>query len=1022
MAKIDYIKHLSHAFMMLAFMGAVSACVQDDYVVDGVVKTKASKEGLSVSPIVSESTVKNAVTRTDSDADLKEKDLNTLDVFVEHITNGTGDGTIMKQYHLPFEIGEGGEAGAAVQEAVNNWLADKWREEGLLDGEKYNIYVAANNPKTTATTIANVTALKALTYDEVSAGVAKLDTDGNIGWASTAADAPTSGNIYKLYNANPGDARALTAEKEFMMDGVIKEWTPVTGSKTQVFPVTMNRAAAKIVMNLKFDADFLKSLQYDKDTDGNYTIPKADKDKVEITGTPGWRFNNFAFGAPVFAPDAAGDGIQVHNSGFMIYEGTGYEGDDKHHAIVTYSYPNKWTDATSAPSLVVSIGFKEGTGESAVTTYNYYRIPIVPKETKTLNRNTLYVIDATIASRGSESHEDITEMDNLVYEVLPWNDESNSAAIHNDVESVQHYYFKVNPKVYTLRGDGDQDVVLTYLKAAGTKVNWKLFTYDENGNQTGVVAKDATGATRAWFYNANGAFTTTYNDNESGMNWSNTGPTPMGVKIEQSTEGTSGSSGTVTVTSHALNNRAIKYIRLRVYLDEEATFKNGKETLYEDIIIRHFPTDNIQNIVGSWSSYHSAGSGTQEVTLTTRSLVEAEAWKEQYGVNYTTQELPATDYISYAEYSDHAGETGYTMTGPTTVTRNAFLAAVQTNDNRRNANSQADAVADAGEGHTYYWGTGEQTVGTNVRQRDFGNYTYDYYTNGSQYNRYNLYRYSNYYSATYTHTYTYTQYSMTVEMVSTGDWVDWDRDEGVTYNQANVKYTRASIFTAKVYDESRELVYAIQPTRSGTQGNRQYTYEIASSQTGGEYAVYAEGTGYTTNTSNMNGLSNNHMYVIQISSTSEGYIMGRPILGNPNQYLSQDDVVSPAFMIASQLGAVTTTNDNQVAATHCGNYMEVAEDGTRYTGWRLPTPDEIGVITRYQQGTINGVTISNAAYQAMTPVLTGNTYWSLTGQAVSTGMGQGGPYLRCVRDLSATEVDHLNGFDKIIEKYQGSGN
>ena len=136
--------------------------------------------------------------------------------------------------------------------------------------------------------------------------------------------------------------------------------------------------------------------------------------------------------------------------------------------------------------------------------------------------------------------------------------------------------------------------------------------------------------------------------------------------------------------------------------------------------------------------------------------------------------------------------------------------------------------------------------------------------------------------------------------------------------------------------------------------------------------------------------------------------------------LSNDDVVSPAFMIASQLGAVTTTNDNQVAATHCSRYMEVATDGTRYTGWRLPTPDEISVITRYQNGTINGVTISNSNYQAMTPVLTGNTYWSLTGNAVSTGIGTGGPYLRCVRDLSAAEVEAINGFDKIVEKYRNN--
>ena len=779
-----------------------------------------------------------------------------------------------------------------------------------------------------------------------------------------------------------------------MMDGVIKDWSPDTSKKHQDFNVDLNRAAAKIVLNVKFDADFVKSLAYDKDDQGEYTVEKPASEKVTITGTPAWKFYNFAFGAPVFTPDTAPTaGVEVHNSGFNIFHNESIAGGTPF-TITTYSYPNVWTETTDAPSIVISVEYTQ----DGVKSYNYYRIPIVAKDTKSFDRNTIYVIDATIATRGSESHEDITEMDNLVYEVLPWNDETNSAAIHNDVESVQHYYFKVNPKIYTLRGDGDQDVVLTYLKAAGTKVNWKLFTYDENGNQTGVVAKDATGATRAWFYNANGTFTTTYNDNESGMNWSNTGPTPMGVKIEQSTEGTSGSTGTVTVTSHALNNRAIKYIRLRVYLDEEATFKNGKETMYEDIIIRHFPTDNIQNIVGTWSSYHSAGSGTQEVTLTTTSLVEAEAWKEQYGVNYTTQELTATDYISYAEYSDHAGETGYTMTGPTTVTQNAFQSAVQTNTNRRNANSQANAVADAGEGHTYYWGENPQRSNWN---------NYDYYTGNTPY------KYQSYHSATYTHAYTYTQYSMTVEMVSTGNWFDI-ADLGQTYSGNARKINGNSHFFAKVFDDG--VVNAVVVNYDGNA--KTYTLKHGNNY---EYYSYWNGSSTSYMQTYFNH-TNNHMYVIQISSTSEGYIMGRPILGNPNANLSQDDVVSPAFMIASQLGAVTPFDDANDAATHCSRYMEVADDGTRYSGWRLPTEDEISVITRYQNGTINGVTISNSEYQAMTPVLTGRTYWSLTGDEVNTGIGEGGPYLRCVRDLSAAEVDHLNGFDKIIEKYQSSGN
>ncbi len=968
---------------MLAFMGAVSACVNDDYVVEDVIKTKASKEGLTISPTVSESSMVVATTRTPSDPDVKEKDMNTLDVFVEHITggeNGTPDGTIMLAYHLTRV------EGSSYAEKVDHLLAQSWRKEQLKDGEYYNIYVAANSTQTQSIEKgANVSVLTGLVYNE-NENDAIIDPEtGTFKWV----DGKPAGDIYKLYAGTAAeDWRALTDKKEFMMDGVIKGWTPDATTQDQRFEVTMNRAAAKIVLNIKFDADFLDELA---------------EDGVTIDGSPSWWFNSFAFDAPVFAPATAAPATEVYNGDFRIGHYEGFTGDDKHTQIITYTYPNSWETAdylSKAPSMILSVGYKEGTGTTATTSYHYYRVPLVKSEVTSIDRNKIYVINATIATRGSDTHEDITVMKDLIYEVLPWNDETNSAAIHNEVQSVQHYYFKVNPKVYTLRGDGDQDVVLTYLKAAGTKVNWKLFTYDDNGNQTGVVAKDASGATRAWFYNADGAFTTTYNDNESGMNWSNTGPTPMGVKIEQSTEGTSGSTGTVTVTSHALNNRAIKYIRLRVYLDEEATFKNGKETMYEDIIIRHFPTDNIQNIVGSWSSYHAAGSGTQEVTLTTRSLAEAEAWKEQYGVNYTTQELPATDYISYDEYSDHAGETGYTMTGPTTVTQNAFQTAVQGNTNRRNANSQANAVADAGEGHTYYWGENPQTSNW---------YNYDYYTGN-----YNTpYKYQSYHSASYTHTYTYTLYSMTVEMVSTGNWFDI-ADLGQTYSGNARKINANSNFFAKVYEDG--ITKAVVVNQNGAAK----TYSLKSGANT-DYYYYWDGSQTQYMRTSFN-LTNNHMYVIQISSTSEGYIMGRPILGNPNANLSQDDVVSPAFMIASQLGAVTPFDAANAAATHCSRYMEVAEDGTRYTGWRLPTEDEIGVITRYQQGTINGVTISNAAYQAMTPVLTGRTYWSLTGEAVNTGIGDGGPYLRCVRDLSATEVDHLNGFDKIIEKYQGSGN
>ena len=183
---------------------------------------------------------------------------------------------------------------------------------------------------------------------------------------------------------------------------------------------------------------------------------------------------------------------------------------------------------------------------------------------------------------------------------------------------------------------------------------------------------------------------------------------------------------------------------------------------------------------------------------------------------------------------------------------------------------------------------------------------------------------------------------------------------------------------------------------------------------------------YSTDRGESESLTNNHLYVIQISSTSSSYVLGRPYV-NSSTHQSQDNVVSPAFMIASQLGAVLPFTGNrgpENAATHCSRYMEVAEDGTRYTGWRLPTEAEIKVITSYQYGTIEGIEIPST-YQVIAPVLTGWKYHSLSGTPIVANpdaeyddYSNTESYLRCVRDLSAAEVERLNGFDKIVAKYQ----
>lgn len=162
--------------------------------------------------------------------------------------------------------------------------------------------------------------------------------------------------------------------------------------------------------------------------------------------------------------------------------------------------------------------------------------------------------------------------------------------------------------------------------------------------------------------------------------------------------------------------------------------------------------------------------------------------------------------------------------------------------------------------------------------------------------------------------------------------------------------------------------------------------------------------GYQAQKGSSTGDSNNRMYVVQITNTPKNskYKIGHVTNIDKKTKLSSEDVVSPAFMLASQLGTVyafTGKNDGKNASEHCDKYIEVNTDGTKYTNWRLPTASEIGVITNYQY---------NENQNVIDVVLAGGSYWALNGKEVKTNNGNSSTgYVRCVRDLSPDEVKKL---------------
>lgn len=166
------------------------------------------------------------------------------------------------------------------------------------------------------------------------------------------------------------------------------------------------------------------------------------------------------------------------------------------------------------------------------------------------------------------------------------------------------------------------------------------------------------------------------------------------------------------------------------------------------------------------------------------------------------------------------------------------------------------------------------------------------------------------------------------------------------------------------------------------------------------YYTWRNGASSATTDDEGLGLDNARMYHVQITSTPEGvdYVLGLPRITNGKTDGGEDNkkIVSPSFMIASQLGAVQAANSIEQAASHCEQYVEVTNRGNgtnnknvvAYHDWRLPTEAEIKIIYKYQDNS-----------DAMDVVLSGNRYWSASGLVAKPGTtNPRDQAIRCIRD------------------------
>ena len=232
--------------------------------------------------------------------------------------------------------------------------------------------------------------------------------------------------------------------------------------------------------------------------------------------------------------------------------------------------------------------------------------------------------------------------------------------------------------------------------------------------------------------------------------------------------------------------------------------------------------------------------------------------------------------------------------------------------------------------------------------------------------------------------------------------------------EATVKYKQSPLIETQNffgdYSSRSKSGWAYRKPNGELVRNRLYTYDY----NGGYQAKYYKNSDINSfyDDTSFDNLKNNRMYIIQVSSTKDSkYNIAHPNIDKSTGY-TNDEVVSPAFMIASQLGAVRSANfDQSGAKTHCETYREVKKENGKqviYDGWRLPTKTEIQFIVDFQKESYKNN--KGETKQPIKPVLEGANYYTLNNIDVATNISgaNSGTFVRCVRDLTPREVEELD--------------
>lgn len=353
--------------MVVLLAWLLPACTADDDLAPAV----KPAEGLTIS--LETPGVLSRATEAGNDA-LNENTISQAQLLIFN-----SEGTRTPDGYRSFEFTDG-KTEAVI--ATGNWKNNTQLFDKGADAT-YDIYVVAN-AHGGSTSLQSVTTLDGL--------LSAVDEDAD---------------IWKLEGANIGTGTVDYTNKRFAMSGVSSGFVPETKEDEYTIPVTMERLAAKVEVNITFSDEFkaqftptgfYSSLR-------NYatrSLLRADK---EESFTDRGIAGNGANDPMVAAPEKD---FEKRTAKLVLYTyPTDWGGDVLQETFVLLNMPGNYTEQEGAQS--------EYKGS------NYYKIPVRLGDATAhqLNRNTIYRVNVTIDRMGQPQLDVPVEL-KPTYEVIPW--------------------------------------------------------------------------------------------------------------------------------------------------------------------------------------------------------------------------------------------------------------------------------------------------------------------------------------------------------------------------------------------------------------------------------------------------------------------------------------------------------------------------------------------------------------------------------------------------------------------------